>query len=210
MVPLIATTDMRHIAGLTASLLLASALHAQDTTVVVVRHIGTQQDTNVVVRRLTPPPERAVTQRAPARYATRSDRVIAKDPRLGTMLSFVFPGGGQYYAGNQAKGLAITLLAFAAPIIGYNSVRHDDVFRPGVGGSDCAGFAATNQPQAQGGIFCRGRTDWTPATIGLGVGIVSYLYGVATAGTDVAHWNQAHGVRFVTAPGRMGFAVALP
>src|SRR5471032_2652872 len=102
MASLIETTDMRHLAGLTASLLLASALHAQDTTVVIVRHIGTQQDTNVVVRRLTPPqeraeaPQRATVARGPARYSPNSNGIIAKDPRLGTTLSFVFPGGGQY------------------------------------------------------------------------------------------------------------------
>ena len=32
----------------------------------------------------------------------------------------------------------------------------------------------------------------------------------ATAGTDVEHWNQAHGVRFVAAPGRVGVAIPFP
>jgi hypothetical protein len=206
MASLIETTDMRHIAGLAASLLLASALHAQDTTVVIVRHIGTQQDTNVVVRRLTPPPERSTAARGPVRYPARSN-VLAKDPQLGTMLSFVFPGGGQYYAGNQGKGLAISLLAFGAPLVGFAAAdwRHDDVvITPGGARSACNVYGP-------GGVSsgCHSR-DWTAPGIGLAVGIGSWIYGIATAGTDVAHWNQAHGVRFVTAPGRMGFAVALP
>lgn len=198
---------MRHIAGFAASLLLASALHAQDTTVVIVRHIEPRQDTNVVVRRLAPPPERAVTARPPARYATRSNGVIAKDPNLGTMLGFVFPGGGQYYAGKQGKGLAITLLAFGAPIIGYAAAdwHHDDVVvTPGGPRSACNVYGPDGVSSG-----CHSR-DWTAPAIGLAVGIGSWIYGIATAGTDVAHWNQAHGVRFVTAPGRMGFAVALP
>jgi hypothetical protein len=61
-----------------------------------------------------------------------------------------------------------------------------------------------------GGGPCSGHRDYTPAAIGLGVGITAWLYGMATAGSDVQHWNQRHGVRFVTAPGRAGFAVALP
>ena len=202
---------MRSIAGVAASILLACAARAQDTTVVIVRHIEPRQDTSVVVRRLTPPPLRSSAQRLPARYAPNSTGIVAKDPNIGTMLSFVFPGGGQYYAGKQAKGFAITLLSIGAPIVGYASVRHDDGYHPGFPGSDCVGFAATNQqPPPLNGVYCRGRTDWTPAAVGLGVGIVSYLYGVATAGSDVQHWNQAHGVRFVTGPGRMGFALALP
>ena len=135
------------------------------------------------------------------RYGTKSTALFAKDPNLGTMLSFIFPGGGQYYAGNEGKGLAITLLSIGAPIIGYANVRRDD---GQFGGSGCF-----NNPGGFAGS-CRGRTDWTPAAIGLGVGITSWLYGVATAGTDVQHWNQKHGVRFVSAPGRVGFAVALP
>lgn len=198
---------MRHIAGLAGLLLLASALHAQDTTVVIVRHIAPKQDTNVVVRRLTPPPERAVAPRSAAGYPARSNGVIAKDPNIGTMLSFVFPGGGQYYAGQTGKGLAITLLSFGAPIAGFAAAdwRHDDVVvTPGGPRSACNVYGP-------GGVSsgCHSR-DWAAPAIGLGVGIVSYLYGVATAGTDVQHWNQAHGVRFVTALGRMGFAVALP
>ncbi len=187
---------MRRFFGLAAFALLASAAQAQDTTVVVVRHLPEARDTTVVVRRLTP--QRAAPPMA-QRYGTRSTTLFAKDPNMGTLLSFVFPGAGQYYAGNQGKGLAITLLAIGAPIVGYANVHHDDLQF----GTNC------NNPGGFSGS-CRGRTDWTPAAIGLGVGITSWLYGVATAGSDVQHWNQAHGVRFVSAPGRVGFAVALP
>jgi hypothetical protein len=220
---------MRRFTALAALALSATTAKAQDTTVVIVRHLPAQQDTGVVVRHLAPPPERAAPQRsAPQRttppygaprYALRPGAaVVAKDPYVGTMLSLVFPGGGQYYAGAQTKGLALTLLGIGAPIIGFaNVTRQHDYGTPvpiynGVGqqmyNSGCTSYAGMGQ--AYGGTNCRGRYDWTPAAIGLGVGITAWLYGVATAGTDVQHWNQAHGVRFVTAPGRAGFAVALP
>ena len=192
------TNTMRRFLGLAAFALLASAAHAQDTTVVIVRHLPEARDTGVIVRRLTP--QRAAPPMT-RRYGTRSTTLFAKDPNMGTMLSFIFPGGGQYYAGDEGKGLAITLLSIGAPIIGYANVHHEDRQS---GGSGCF-----NNPGGFSG-GCRERTDWTPAAIGLGVGITSWLYGVATAGTDVQHWNQKHGVRFVSAPGRVGFAVALP
>jgi hypothetical protein len=194
---------MRRFIGLAAFALLASAAQAQDTTVVIVRHLPEARDTGgVVVRHLAPPPppqqpqQRMAPPSAAQRYGNRSAVVFAKDPNLGSMLSFVFPGGGQYYADNVGKGIAITALAIGAPIIGYANVQHDN--------------GCVNNPFNGGPQGCGRRTDWTPAAIGLTVGIGSWLYGIATAGTDVAHWNQKHGVRFVSAPGRVGFAVALP
>jgi hypothetical protein len=198
--------DMRRFTVVAVLALSAAAAKAQDTTVVVVRHIPAQQDTSVVVRHLAPPPpQRLAPPYAAPRYALRSAAVIAKDPRLGSMLSFIFPGGGQYYAGAEAKGLALTLLGIGAPIVGFASVNRDN------GRYNGYGCGVYNGPSGvYGGGPCRNRSDYTPAVIGLGVGITAWLYGVATAGTDVQHWNQAHGVRFVTAPGRAGFAVALP
>ena len=198
---------MRRFAALAALAFSTAAAEAQDTTVVIVRHIPAQQDTGVVVRHIAPraPQRSAPPFRAP-RYAPSSGAVIAKDPRLGTMLSFVFPGGGQYYAGAEAKGFALTLIGIGAPIIGYANVNRDN--RP-FNGNGCAVY--NGPPGVVGGGPCRyGHSDYTPAAIGLGVGITAWLYGVATAGTDVQHWNEAHGIRFVTAPGRAGFAVALP
>jgi hypothetical protein len=139
-------------------------------------------------------------------YSARNLR-IAKDPGLGTALSLFFPGGGQYYAGATSKGTILTLLGIGAPIIGYaNVTRHYD-FRD-VNTPD--GTLPCNNVYGPNGNSCRWHYDWTPAAVGLGVGITAWLYGVATAGSDVQHWNQAHGVRFVTAPGRVGFAVAIP
>ena len=211
----IATIYMRRLIGFAAFTLLASAANAQDTTVVIVRHLPAQQDTGIVVRHLAPPPQRTAPPYGTPRYALRSTAVVAKDPKLGTMLSFVFPGGGQYYAGATAKGLAITLFGIGAPIIGFANVNRDRGYdnigqlAPGVCGG---GIQYAGGPSMYGGGYCpdHHRYDWTPAAVGLGVGITAWLYGVATAGTDVQHWNQAHGVRFVTAPGRAGFAVALP
>ena len=201
---------MRRLIGFAAFTLLASAANAQDTTVVIVRHLPAQQDTGIVVRHLAPPPQRTAPPYGTPRYALRSTAVVAKDPKLGTMLSFVFPGGGQYYAGANGKGLALTLIGIGAPIIGFANVNRDQTYY-GQGaptsGYNC-GVYNTSPMYGSGG--CRNRTDWAPAAIGLGVGITAWLYGMATAGTDVQHWNQAHGVRFMTAPGRAGFAVALP
>jgi hypothetical protein len=138
--------------------------------------------------------------------------VYAKDPGLATSLSFLFPGGGQYYAGATGKALALTLLGIGAPVIGYANVTRENVYysngAPLSGSPSC--FAGNPGPASAPGAYCRTRYDWTPAAIGLGVGITAWLYGIATAGSDVQHWNQAHGVRFVTAPGRVGFAVAVP
>jgi hypothetical protein len=191
---------MRSLAAIAALTIAASVANAQDTTVVIVRHLPAQQDTGVVVRHLAPPPA-AIRQGSPygaPRYGLRGSSVLAKDPNVGTMLSFIFPGGGQYYAEQPGKGLAITMLSIGAPIIGYANVDHHRY--------------NTNEPCPLNGCsdYNRRDTDWTPAWLGLGVGIGSWLYGIATAGTDVQHWNQKHGVRFVAGPGRAGFAVALP
>ena len=93
------------------------------------------------------------------------------------MLSFIFPGGGQYYAGAEAKGLALTLLGIGAPIIGYANVNRDN----GPYGYGCGIYNGPSN--VYGGGPCRGHYDYTPAAIGLGVGITAWLYGVATAGT---------------------------
>ena len=154
---------MRRFIGLAAFALLASAAHAQDTTVVVVRHLPeVQRDTGVVVRHLAPAPQRGAPPMA-QRYGTRSTALYAKDPNLGSMLSFIFPGGGQYYAENAGKGLAITAIAIGAPIIGYANVDHhrDQIIQ------------TPNGPRSACDQFSCRRTDWTPAAIGLTVGIGS-------------------------------------
>jgi len=203
------------LAALASVVLVASVAKAQDTTVVVVRHLPAQQDTTVTVRHIAPAPQAAAPASAPRmappyapRYGLRANNgVYAKDPYLGTTLSFLFPGGGQYYAGNDGKGFLLTALAIGAPIIGYANVNHqhaDIVNTPDGPMSACDVYGPGGASPG-----CH-RTDWTPAAIGLTVGIGSWLYGIATAGTDVQHWNQAHGVRFVAGPGRVGFAVAVP
>jgi hypothetical protein len=200
---------------LAALVVVASVAKAQDTTVVVVRHLPAQQDTTVTVRHIAPAPQatapaagsRLAPQYGAQRYGLRNSALYAKDPFLGTTLSFLFPGGGQYYAGNAGKGFLLTALAIGAPIIGYANVNHhpnDGFNSPGGPGSGCDSFGQNGFDRG-----CRG-IDWTPAAIGLTVGIGSWLYGMATAGSDVQHWNQAHGVRFVAGPGRVGFAVAVP
>jgi hypothetical protein len=208
---------MRPLATLTALTLLASAANAQDTTVVVVRHIQPAQDTTVSVRHLgtqadtaarAVPPRRVFVPYAP-RYVLRRNVIPVKDPYLGTSLSFLFPGGGQYYAGNTGKGFMLTLLGIGAPVVGYANVTRDRPIINGVGTPPPGYYNCS----ANGSGFFRGcgyRYDWTPAAIGLTVGIGAWLYGIATAGTDVQRWNRAHGVTFVQGPGRMGFAVPIP
>lgn len=200
---------MRRFIGTAALLLLASAAHAQDTTVVVVRHLPPQQDTNVVVRHISPAPQRSGPYAS--RHAFDRAAVFAKDPNFGAFLSFIFPGGGQYYADRPGKGLFLTALGIGAPIIGFNSVNRDGGYYGGYGpypGGGCLTYASG--PGFPGSADCHRHYDWTPAAVGLGVGITAWLYGIATAGRDVQHWNQAHGVRMVTGPGRVGFAVAVP
>jgi hypothetical protein len=192
---------MRHLLSFAALLLAAATANAQDTAVVV-RHIGPQQDTGVTVRHIAPHDQAgAAAPYARAygtpRYAPRSRVLIFKDPNVATSLSFIFPGGGQYYSGASGKGFAITALAIGAPIIGYADVNRQPSY-------DCGTSRFGTQ------FVCGGRRDYTPAAIGLGVGITAWLYGIATAGSDAQRWNLAHGVRFVNAPGRIGFAVAVP
>lgn len=193
---------MHRFLGISAFLVLASGASAQDT--VVVRHLGTAQDTGITVRHIAPQQQGTAQGAAPVaarpygapRYALRPDAtVIGKDPNVATSLSFFFPGAGQYYDGLPGKGLAITAIAIGAPIIGYANVNRDY--------TSC--FNTTFN-----GTQCRTHRDYTPAAIGLGVGIATWLYGIATAGPDAQRWNRAHGVRFVNAPGRVGFAVAVP
>jgi hypothetical protein len=198
---------MRTLLVSSALLLLASAAQAQDTTVVIVKHIPSVQDTGVVVRHIDadsatarPAPRRMQPPMGPpygSRYpASNTNTIIAKDPRLASSLSFIFPGGGQFYAENPGKGFLITALSIGAPIIGYNSVQH--------GGNWVGCYPG------QGGPCYQTRTDWTPAAIGLTVGIGTWLYGIATAGNDALKWNKAHNVRFVVEPRRFGLAVAMP
>jgi hypothetical protein len=190
---------MRLLPSLAALLTLAAVASAQDTTVVV-RHLAPRQDSGVVVRHLPVQPS-GPPYAAPAgapHYAFRSSQLLlAKDPRTATSLSFLFPGAGQYYAGMPGKGLAITALAIGAPIIGYADVNSQPNYN--------CGFTPFGAQYS-----CRGRRDYTPAAIGLGVGVAAWLYGAATAGTDAERWNRAHGIRVVNAPGRFGFAVAVP
>lgn len=190
---------MRRFISFATFFVLASSASAQDTTVVV-RHLSPQQDTGVTVRHIAPQDQARASApyarpNGSPRYALRSDAMIAKDPNIATSLSFFFPGAGQYYAGMPGKGLVITAFAIGAPIVGYSDVNRQP--------DDCA----SNQFGAQ---FCRGHRDYTPAAVGLGVGITAWLYGIVTAGTDAQRWNRAHGIRFVNAPGRVGFAVAVP
>ncbi|MGH7654243.1 MAG: hypothetical protein ACREN6_06220 [Gemmatimonadaceae bacterium] len=195
----IAKTDMSRFISVAALFIFAAGAKAQDTTVVV-RHLSPQQDTTVTVRHIGPQDQVRATApyarpNGQPRYALGSAAAIARDPSTATSLSFFFPGAGQYYAGMPGKGLAITAVAIGAPIIGYADVNRQ------------SNYCASNQGGAE---FCRGHRDYTPAAIGLGVGITAWLYGIATAGTDAQRWNRAHGIRFVNMPGRVGFAVAVP
>ncbi|HEY2850205.1 MAG TPA: hypothetical protein VGI97_10030 [Gemmatimonadaceae bacterium] len=187
---------MRRFTLLAALVMLAASAKAQDTTVVV-RHLAPQSDTSVTVRHLAPAQTAVPAAYGAPRYALRRTDLIAKDPNLATSFAFIFPGGGQYYAGMPGKGLVITALAIGAPIIGYSDVYRQQSYNCGK-----SPFVAQYN--------CGGRRDYTPAAIGLGVGIATWLYGIATAGTDAQRWNTAHGVRFVNLPGRLGFAVAVP
>jgi hypothetical protein len=100
----------------------------------------------------------------------------------------------------------LTLLGIGGPVVGYANVTRERPIYNGVG------IPPAGYYNCPAGVFarCGYRYDWTPAAVGLTVGIGAWLYGIATAGTDVQKWNRAHGVTFFHAPGRMGFAVPVP
>ena len=196
--------DMRRFTALAGLALAAATAGAQDTTVVVVRHIPEQQDTSVVVRHLAPPPQRT----APYRRPTVRDEIRhshREGPATGLDALVHFSGRRPVLRGRRGEGTR----AHAA-----RNRRPDRRVRERKPRQRTVRLRVRHLQRTVrrgGGGPCReGRTDYTPAAIGLGVGITAWLYGVATAGTDVQHWNQVHGVRFVTAPGRVGFAVAVP
>lgn len=211
---------MRPLPVLVAMLLSASSALAQDT--VIVRHVAPPQDTAVVVRHLAPPPDAGgliyripppgspppayVSPNAPQVYGPRplAFSLPPKDPGVGTMLSIFFPGGGQFYAGDEGKGAALMFLGIGAPIAGILASQPNG-WGYGSNQSHCNsapfGFSSNNT--------CRGYNPG-PAAVGIGVGAAAWLFGVATAGTDVEHWNQAHGVRFVAGANRVGVAIPFP
>jgi hypothetical protein len=203
---------MRRLPVLVAMLLSASPALAQDT--VIVRHVGPPQDTAVVVRHIAPPPGLIYripppgSNAPPPAFGPRplAFRLPPKDPGLGTMLSVVFPGGGQFYAGEQGEGAALMVLGIGAPVLGILASQPNAWNNgPSYSGANCN---STPFGFRSGGT-CRGYNE-TPAVIGIGVGAAAWLFGVATASTDVERWNQAHGVQFVSAPGHGGVAVPFP
>jgi hypothetical protein len=205
---------MRRLPVLFAMLLSASPALAQDS--VIVRHITPSQDTAVVVRHLPaaqdgtplvtrippPPPNARPVFPLPRPLAFR---LPPKDPGVGTMLSIFFPGGGQFYAGAEGKGAALMFLGLGAPIAGLIASQ-SNTWNNGYSNGRCNGYESPFGFQSGS---CHGYNPG-PAEVGIGIGAAAWLVGVATAGTDVEHWNQAHGVRFVAQANRVGVAIPFP
>ncbi|HTR79387.1 MAG TPA: hypothetical protein VMH39_14820, partial [Gemmatimonadaceae bacterium] len=205
---------MRWFPVLAAVVVSASPVWSQDTVVVrhvgappdsvVVRHLGSPADTTVVVRHLAPQDTSAARQPAAPQGTVPLVRRIPppppggpravivprplaysfppKDPALGTSLSMLIPGGGQFYAGKPGEGMALLLLGYGAPIVGVIQSQNE---------YDGSSYSCDRgSPFGGQGYRCRGNYDAGPALVGIGVGLGAWIYSIATAGTDVARWNQ--------------------
>jgi hypothetical protein len=128
-----------------------------------------------------------------------------KDAGVATLLGFVFPGGGQYYAEDTGKGLLITMLTAGA--IGLGVVNsHGDVYR-----SDLVTVPRT--PSNPLGLEFQKTLDrpanHTPLVIGAAVAGVTWFFGAITAGEDATRANQRRSaVSAIVSPTRYGLALA--
>lgn len=100
-----------------------------------------------------------------------------KDPGTGTLIGAVFPGGGQYYAGETGKGLVITGIAFAAPLVGALMMA-DDVW-------DCGSSSSLNCSVDE--------ASTVPLWVGMAVGLGAWVYGAVDAAPAARRANVRSG-----------------
>jgi hypothetical protein len=112
---------------------------------------------------------------APLSAQIPSNPAPYKDPGTGTIIGAVFPGGGQYYAGETGKGLVITGIAFAAPIVGA-LMTTDDIL-------NCTSLECTVD-----------KGTMLPLWVGAGVGLGAWLYGIIDAAPAARRANERNGV----------------
>jgi hypothetical protein len=135
----------------------------------------------VEVPRGSAPSERTVTSGGVA-YAQ-------KDGAVGVMFGFLLTGGGQFYAGNNAKGALLLGLSLAEVVVAVSMV------------SGCDPYCTDS--------------EITTAQALLLPAVFNWVYGMATAPGDVRRWNEEH-VRMARArpmmvqfAGRTGLGVAV-
>lgn len=97
-----------------------------------------------------------------------ADRVPYKDPRLSCLLSFIIPGGGEFYLRNDIKGLTFCLTTTTAYLLSfyylYQSVS--------VGGSDA-------------------RNKLITGSIGFVTAVIVHIVGMVESYNDAVEINEA-------------------
>lgn len=102
-----------------------------------------------------------------------------KDPGLATLLSVLIVGGGQFYTGDVAKGLALLGTSSLGLTVGYvmsaNSIE-----------AECRSTSTR--------VRCEDRTNWAPFVIGAAVATGAWLTGIADAGPSAMRANARNGI----------------
>lgn len=120
-----------------------------------------------------------------------------KDAGVATVLGFLIPGGGQYYAEATGKGLAYTALTVSAVLTG-NHLSHDARYRLTLNERTFRFDSSLAEP-----------ADRTPLVIGAAIGGAVWLLGAITAPDDARRANAKRArVTVVSDPKRLGLAVA--
>jgi hypothetical protein len=103
----------------------------------------------------------------PARAVART-AYSPKDGAVGVLFGFLLTGGGQFYAGNNAKGAVLLGLSLAEVIASLSIVER------------CDPYCTDSEMTTAGALLLPAVFNW--------------VYGMATAPGDVRKWNEAHGV----------------
>lgn len=104
------------------------------------------------------------TERAALPYAQ-------KEGALGVMFGFLLTGGGQFYAGKNAKGAVLLGLSIAEAVTAVSMIQRCDP-------------------------YCTD-SEITSAQVLLLPAVFNWVYGMATAPGDVRRWNEEH-ARYAT------------
>ena len=116
---------------------------------------------------------------AAARPTARVSRAAAgqKDPGTATAMGLLFPGAGQLYAGRSGKGLGLLGLSAAAVVGGAAASSTDK---------------CTTTVEGTGNVYSQTCTEGKrgPLYAGVGVAVVSWLYGAFSAAGDARDANE--------------------
>ena len=114
------------------------------------------------------PSEMAITAH-PVERTTAPDRALGysrKDGAVGVLFGFLLTGGGQFYAGNNGKGVALLGLSLAEVVTAVSVINRCDPYC-------CDSEITTAQALLLPAVF-------------------NWVYGMATAPGDVRRWNEEH------------------